>query len=61
MKVAVNIDKHPEKVSFRLTRTLVEPMEISGIEGSYRSACMRTIAVLRNSRVVGRLAGSFGL
>ena len=40
----------PSGVPFRLTRMLVKAMEVSGIEGSYRSTCERTMAVLRESR-----------
>jgi FKBP12-rapamycin complex-associated protein len=46
----MNREKYPEKVPFRLTRMLVKAMEISGIEGSYRSTCERTMTVLRDSR-----------
>jgi len=49
-EVAMNRDKYPEKVPFRLTRMLVKAMEVSGIEGSYRSTCERTMTVLRDSR-----------
>jgi FKBP12-rapamycin complex-associated protein len=49
-EVAMNRDKYPEKVPFRLTRMLVKAMEVSGIEGSYRSTCERTMTVLRESR-----------
>jgi FKBP12-rapamycin complex-associated protein len=49
-EVAMNRDKYPEKVPFRLTRMLVKAMEVSGIEGSYRSTCERTMSVLRDSR-----------
>jgi serine/threonine-protein kinase mTOR len=43
-------EKYPERVPFRLTRMLVKAMEVSGIEGSYRSTCERTMSVLRGSR-----------
>lgn len=43
-------DKYPEKVPFRLTRMLIKAMEVSGIEGSYRSTCERTMTVLRENR-----------
>jgi phosphatidylinositol kinase/protein kinase (PI-3 family) len=46
----MNRDKFPEKVPFRLTRMLIKAMEVSGIEGSYRSTCERTMSVLRDSR-----------
>jgi FKBP12-rapamycin complex-associated protein len=49
-EVAMNRDKFPEKVPFRLTRMLIKAMEVSGIEGSYRSTCERTMAVLRDNR-----------
>jgi FKBP12-rapamycin complex-associated protein len=48
--VAMNRDKYPEKVPFRLTRMLIKAMEVSGIEGSYSSTCERTMTVLRESR-----------
>lgn len=49
-EVAMSREKYPERVPFRLTRMLVKAMEVSGIEGSYRSTCERTMTVLRGSR-----------
>lgn len=49
-EVAMNREKFPEKVPFRLTRMLIKAMEVSGVEGSYRSTCERTMAVLRDNR-----------
>lgn len=49
-EVAMNREKFPEKIPFRLTRMLVKAMEVSGIEGSYRSTCERTMTVLRENR-----------
>mmetsp|Transcript_10459 Transcript_10459/g.22022 ORF Transcript_10459/g.22022 Transcript_10459/m.22022 type:complete len:673 (-) Transcript_10459:242-2260(-) len=49
-EVAMNRDKYPEKVPFRLTRMLIKAMEVSGIEGSYRSTCERTMTVLRENK-----------
>ena len=46
----MNRDKYPEKVPFRLTRMLTRAMEVSGIEGSYRSTCERTMSVLRDNK-----------
>jgi phosphatidylinositol kinase/protein kinase (PI-3 family) len=46
----MNREKYPEKVPFRLTRMLIKAMEVSGIEGSYRSTCEDTMSVLRSSR-----------
>ena len=43
-------DKFPERVPFRLTRMLVAAMEVSGIEGSYRSTCEAVMRVLRLHR-----------
>ena len=46
----MNREKYPEKIPFRLTRMLVKAMEVSGIEGSYRSTCLRTMTLLCDSR-----------
>merc|ERR1719223_2286690 len=46
----MNREKVPEKIPFRLTRMLTKAMEVSGIEGSYRSTCERTMAVLRDNK-----------
>ncbi len=46
----MNREKFPEKIPFRLTRMLIKAMEVSGVEGSYRSTCERTMAVLRDNR-----------
>ena len=43
-------DKFPEKVPFRLTRMLVNAMEVSGIEGSFRLTCEKVMSVLRENR-----------
>lgn len=42
--------KFPEKVPFRLTRMLVNAMEIGGIEGSFRIASENVMKVLRNNQ-----------
>jgi serine/threonine-protein kinase mTOR len=49
-EVAMNRDKVPETVPFRLTRMLIKAMEVAGVEGSYRSTCEKTMSVLRESR-----------
>ncbi|EEC46831.1 predicted protein [Phaeodactylum tricornutum CCAP 1055/1] len=49
-EIAMVRDKYPERVPFRLTRMLVKAMEVSGIEGTYRSTCERTMNLLRSSR-----------
>ena len=49
-EVAMQRDKYPEKIPFRLTRMLVNAMEVSGIEGNYRSVCEVVMMVLREQR-----------
>ena len=44
-------DKFPEKIPFRLTRMLINAMEVTGIEGTYRSTCESVMRVLRNRDV----------
>lgn len=44
------IEQFPERIPFRLTRMLIRAMEISGIEGSYRNTCEKSMNVLRESR-----------
>jgi FKBP12-rapamycin complex-associated protein len=48
-EVAMERDKVPEKVPFRLTRMLVNAMEVSGIEGNYRSTCELVMGKLRDN------------
>jgi serine/threonine-protein kinase mTOR len=43
-------DKFPEKVPFRLTRMLINAMEVSGIEGTYRTTSEKVMSVLRENR-----------
>ena len=42
-----SLRRYPEKVPFRLTRMLVNAMEVSGIEGNYRSTATSVMRVLR--------------
>jgi FKBP12-rapamycin complex-associated protein len=49
-EVAMQREKFPEKVPFRLTRMLVRAMEVSGIEGNYRRTCEKVMSVLRENR-----------
>ena len=59
-EVAQKRDKFPERVPFRLTRMLVNAMEVSGIEGTYRSTCESVMSVLRdNSESVLTLLEAF--
>lgn len=38
------------QVPFRLTRMLVKAMEVSGIEGTFRSTCENVMQVLRSNK-----------
>jgi serine/threonine-protein kinase mTOR len=49
-EVAMLRDKFPEKIPFRLTRMLVNAMEVSGIEGNFRSTCESVMKVLRQHK-----------
>lgn len=39
----MNREKFPEKVPFRLTRMMTKAMEVSGIEGNFRSDLLITL------------------
>lgn len=43
-------DAYPEKVPFRLTRMLVNAMEVGGIDGSFRHTSVSVLSVLRRQR-----------
>ena len=43
-------EKFPEKIPFRLTRMLVNAMEVSGIEGTFRSTCQSVMKVMRENK-----------
>jgi FKBP12-rapamycin complex-associated protein len=49
-EVAMQREKFPEKVPFRLTRMMVNAMEVSGIEGNFRKVCEAVLDVLRENR-----------
>uniref|UniRef100_A0A7S3G4Y1 non-specific serine/threonine protein kinase n=1 Tax=Palpitomonas bilix TaxID=652834 RepID=A0A7S3G4Y1_9EUKA len=49
-EVAMQRDKFPEMIPFRLTRMLINAMEVSGIEGNFRSTCERVMQVLRDNK-----------
>ena len=49
-EAAMRREKFPEKVPFRLTRMLIKAMEVSGIEGNYRTTCEHTMRVLRDNK-----------
>ncbi|KAF1987263.1 phosphatidylinositol 3-kinase tor2 [Aulographum hederae CBS 113979] len=49
-EVAMHREKYPERVPFRLTRMLTYAMEVSNIEGSYRTTCEHVMRVLRQNK-----------
>jgi FKBP12-rapamycin complex-associated protein len=49
-EVAMHRDKFPEKIPFRLTRMLMNAMEVSGIEGTFRMTCENVMRVLRENK-----------
>ncbi|KAF5809366.1 putative non-specific serine/threonine protein kinase [Helianthus annuus] len=49
-EASMNREKFPEKVPFRLTRMLVKAMEVSGLEGNFRSTCENVMQVLRTNK-----------
>ncbi|XP_024032504.1 serine/threonine-protein kinase TOR-like, partial [Morus notabilis] len=49
-EASMNREKFPEKVPFRLTRMLEKAMEVSGIEGNFRSTCENVMHVLRTNK-----------
>eukprot|EP01113_Clastostelium_recurvatum_P006582 TRINITY_DN1298_c0_g1_i1.p1 TRINITY_DN1298_c0_g1~~TRINITY_DN1298_c0_g1_i1.p1 ORF type:complete len:2380 (+),score=927.36 TRINITY_DN1298_c0_g1_i1:62-7201(+) len=49
-EVAMHREKYPEKIPFRLTRMLINAMEVSGIEGNFRFTCEEVMHVLRNNK-----------
>jgi len=49
-EVAMTREKFPEKIPFRLTRMLVNAMEVSGIEGNFRFTCENVMRVMRKNK-----------
>ncbi|KAI8836345.1 armadillo-type protein [Chytridium lagenaria] len=45
-EVAMHREKFPEKIPFRLTRMLINAMEVSGIEGNFRITCEHVMRVV---------------
>jgi FKBP12-rapamycin complex-associated protein len=48
-EVAMHRESFPEKIPFRLTRMMVKAMEVSGIEGNFRSTAESVMTVLREN------------
>ncbi|RWS29930.1 hypothetical protein B4U80_02742 [Leptotrombidium deliense] len=49
-EVAMTREKFPEKIPFRLTRMLINAMEVTGIEGTYKITCAKIMQVLRKNK-----------
>lgn len=49
-EVAMTREKFPEKIPFRLTRMLINAMEVTGIEGTYRRTSESVMHVLRRNK-----------
>ena len=49
-EIACHRPKFPEKVPFRLTRMLVNAMEVGGIKGTFKVTAENTMRVLRDNR-----------
>ncbi|KRZ41765.1 Target of rapamycin, partial [Trichinella pseudospiralis] len=49
-EVAINREKFPEKIPFRLTRMLINAMEVTGVEGNFRLTCEKVMSTLRANR-----------
>ena len=49
-EVAMHRENYPEKIPFRLTRMLIAAMEVSGIEGNFRSTCEFVMRLLREHK-----------
>lgn len=49
-EVAMQRDKYPEKVPFRLTRMLIHAMEVCGITGTFSRSCEVSMEVLRENK-----------
>jgi serine/threonine-protein kinase mTOR len=43
-------DRYPEKIPFRLTRQLINALEVAGLEGTFRITCERVMDLIRNNR-----------
>ena len=50
VQVAMQRDKYPERIPFRLTRMLTSAMEVGAIDGHFRATCVGTMEVLRRHK-----------
>jgi len=49
-EIAMQREKYPERVPFRLTRMLTFAMEVSNIDGSYKISCEAVMRVIRENK-----------
>lgn len=49
-EVAMYREKFPEKIPFRLTRMMINAMEVCGIEGNFRFTCENVLRVMRDHK-----------
>ena len=49
-EVAMHREKYPERVPFRLTRMLTFAMEVSNIEGSFKTTCEQVMRLVRANK-----------
>jgi FKBP12-rapamycin complex-associated protein len=48
-EIAAFRQRYPEKIPFRLTRMLLNALEVSGVEGNYRYTCQLVMSLLRKN------------
>eukprot|EP00932_Pfiesteria_piscicida_P012571 SRR837773.23970.p3 GENE.SRR837773.23970~~SRR837773.23970.p3 ORF type:complete len:173 (+),score=49.55 SRR837773.23970:32-520(+) len=51
-EIAAFREKYPERIPFRLTRMLLNALEVSGVEGNYRHTCELVMRLLRSNRML---------
>nr|XP_027196731.1 serine/threonine-protein kinase mTOR-like [Dermatophagoides pteronyssinus] len=49
-EVAMTREKYPEKIPFRLTRMLIKAMEVTGLDGTFRTTCQQVMMCLRKNK-----------
>ncbi|KAJ3128378.1 phosphatidylinositol kinase- protein kinase tor1 [Nowakowskiella sp. JEL0407] len=49
-EVAMDRDRYPEKIPFRLTRMLIKAMEVSGIHGTFKITSNNVMRLLRDNK-----------
>jgi len=49
-EVAMHREKYPEKIPFRLTRMLINAMEVAGVDGTFKHTSVNVMKVLRKNR-----------